>query len=117
MSRFLGLQYAADSTIVLFQEAYPGPATAVVTFWLLLKVFATGCTALTEVEHRRQQHSEAVRNGVKAFREPGVKNAQRTLTVIILILAVLLAGISYSKRPCRRGTLVTRGRWRRCRRS
>jgi hypothetical protein len=32
---------------------------------------------------------------VKAFREPAVKNAQRTLTVIILILAVLLAGISY----------------------
>jgi hypothetical protein len=32
---------------------------------------------------------------VKAFREPGVKNAQRTLTVIIFLLAVLLAGISY----------------------
>ena len=34
-------------------------------------------------------------NGVKAFREPTVKNAQRTLTVIIFVLAVLLAGISY----------------------
>jgi len=34
---------------------------------------------------------EAVSNGVKAFRE----NAQRTLTVIISLLAVLLAGISY----------------------
>ncbi len=34
-------------------------------------------------------------NGVKAFREPTVKNAQRTLTVIIFLLAVLLAGISY----------------------
>jgi amino acid transporter len=55
--------------------------------WLLVKVFASGCTALTGVE--------AVSNGVKAFREPGVKNAQRTLTIIILILAVLLAGISY----------------------
>jgi amino acid transporter len=65
----------------------PGPATATVTFWLLLKVFASGCTALTGVE--------AVSNGVKAFREPGVKNAQRTLTAIIFILAVLLAGISY----------------------
>jgi amino acid transporter len=65
----------------------PGSVTAAVSFWLLLKVFASGCTALTGVE--------AVSNGVKAFREPGVKNAQRTLTVIILILAVLLAGISY----------------------
>ena len=32
---------------------------------------------------------------MKAFREPTVKNAQRTLTVIIFLLAVLLAGISY----------------------
>jgi amino acid transporter len=62
-------------------------ATAAVTYWLLLKVFASGCTALTGVE--------AVSNGVKAFREPTVKNAQRTLTVIIFLLAVMLAGISY----------------------
>jgi hypothetical protein len=61
--------------------------TEAVSYWLLLKVFASGCTALTGVE--------AVSNGVKAFREPAVKNAQRTLTVIIFILAVLLAGISY----------------------
>src|SRR3981189_1702344 len=62
----------------------PPPAiTEAVTFWLLLKVFASGCTALTGVE--------AVSNGVKAFREPAVKNAQRTLTVIIFLLAVLLA--------------------------
>jgi amino acid transporter len=66
----------------------PPPAiTEAVTFWLLLKVFASGCTALTGVE--------AVSNGVKAFREPAVKNAQRTLTVIIFLLAILLAGISY----------------------
>src|SRR5580658_8683687 len=52
----------------------PAPAmTEAVSFWLLLKVFASGCTALTGVE--------AVSNGVKAFREPTVKNAQRTLTV------------------------------------
>src|ERR1700723_104048 len=66
----------------------PPPAmTEAVSYWLLLKVFASGCTALTGVE--------AVSNGVKAFREPTVKNAQRTLTVIIFLLALLLAGISY----------------------
>jgi amino acid transporter len=65
----------------------PPPMTQTVSYWLLLKVFASGCTALTGVE--------AVSNGVKAFREPTVKNAQRTLTVIIFLLAVLLAGISY----------------------
>jgi len=65
----------------------PPPMTEAVSYWLLLKVFASGCTALTGVE--------AVSNGVKAFREPTVKNAQRTLTAIIFLLAVLLAGISY----------------------
>jgi amino acid transporter len=65
----------------------PPPMTEAVSYWLLLKVFASGCTALTGVE--------AVSNGVKAFREPTVKNAQRTLTVIIFLLAALLAGISY----------------------
>jgi amino acid transporter len=65
----------------------PPPMTEAVSYWLLLKVFASGCTALTGVE--------AVSNGVKAFREPTVKNAQRTLTIIIFLLAVMLAGISY----------------------
>ncbi len=63
------------------------PITEAVSYWLLLKVFASGCTALTGVE--------AVSNGVKAFREPTVDNARRTLTVIIFLLAVMLAGISY----------------------
>jgi amino acid transporter len=81
---------------VLFSGGHPTPVvalpappavTAAVSYWLLLKVFASGCTALTGVE--------AVSNGVKAFREPTVKNAQRTLTVIIFLLALLLAGISY----------------------
>jgi amino acid transporter len=65
----------------------PPPQLQAVTFWLLLRVFASGCTALTGVE--------AVSNGVRAFREPRVKNAQLTLTIIIGILAVMLAGISY----------------------
>jgi amino acid transporter len=65
----------------------PPPITEAASYWLLLKVFASGCTALTGVE--------AVSNGVKAFREPAVKSAQRTLTVIIFVLAVLLAGISW----------------------
>jgi amino acid transporter len=62
-------------------------ATTAVSFWLLLKVFSSGCAAMTGVE--------AVSNGVKAFREPTAPNAQKTLTVIIIILMVLLAGIAY----------------------
>ncbi len=64
-----------------------GPATVAVSMWLLLQVFSNGCTAMTGVE--------AVSNGVRAFREPTVRNAQRTLTVIIGLLAILLAGIAY----------------------
>ncbi|HEV2487954.1 MAG TPA: APC family permease [Terracidiphilus sp.] len=62
------------------------PATAAVSWWLLLKVFSSGCTAMTGVE--------AVSNGVMAFRDDTRKNAKITLTIIIVLLAVLLAGIA-----------------------
>jgi amino acid transporter len=62
------------------------PASALVSLWLLLKVFSSGCAAMTGVE--------AVSNGVKAFREPTAPTAQRTLTVIIVILMILLVGIA-----------------------
>jgi amino acid transporter len=64
------------------------PATVgALGMWMLLKAFASGCAAMTGVE--------AVSNGVMAFGEPRVKRAQRTLTVIIGILMVLLFGIAY----------------------
>jgi amino acid transporter len=62
------------------------PVTTALTWWLLLKVFSSGCTAMTGVE--------AVSNGVMAFREPRTKNAKNTLTIIIALLIVLLAGIA-----------------------
>ncbi len=54
--------------------------------WIVLRSFASGCTAMTGVE--------AVSNGVPVFRRPTVPNAQRTLTIIIAILVLLLAGIA-----------------------
>ena len=62
------------------------PGMSLLPIWLLLKVFASGCTAMTGVE--------AVSNGVNAFREPTQKNAKRTLTIIIVLLGVFLAGIA-----------------------
>ncbi len=62
------------------------PATQMLTLWLLMKVFASGCTAMTGVE--------AVSNGVMAFREPTTNNAKRALTIIIALLIVLLMGIA-----------------------
>ena len=62
------------------------PPTTTLTLWLLLKVFSSGCTAMTGVE--------AVSNGVMAFREPRTKHAKLSLTIIIALLIVLLAGIA-----------------------
>jgi amino acid transporter len=60
---------------------------SVATLWLLMRSFASGCTAMTGVE--------AVSNGITAFRDPPVAHARRTLTAIIALLVVLLAGIAY----------------------
>jgi amino acid transporter len=62
-------------------------ATEAVGAWVLMRAFASGCTAMTGVE--------AVSNGVQAFRKPVVPAARRTLTIIIAILMVLLLGIAY----------------------
>jgi len=66
--------------------ALPSAALAA-TPWLLLRAFASGCTAMTGVE--------AVSNGIQAFNQPRVIRAQKTLTAIIVILAILLGGIAY----------------------
>lgn len=64
----------------------PGHPTEMIGVWLLLRAFAAGCTAMTGVE--------AVSNGVSAFREPVVRQAHATLTVICLVLGILLAGVA-----------------------
>ena len=63
------------------------PTMQYLTMWLLLKAFASGCAAMTGVE--------AVSNGVTAFKEPTSKHANQALTVIIALLIVMLAGLSY----------------------
>jgi amino acid transporter len=69
------------------------PPQSAVSMWLLIRAFASGCTAMTGVE--------AVSNGVQAFREPVVGNSRRTLGVIIAILIALLSGIAYLSRSYR----------------
>jgi amino acid transporter len=68
----------------------PPPAVATIKYlslWLLMKTFASGCAAMTGVE--------AVSNGVMAFEEPRAKKAQRTLSIIVVTLIVLLFGITW----------------------
>jgi amino acid transporter len=64
-----------------------GAAIVPASLWLLMRAFASGCTAMTGVE--------AVSNGMGAFKEPPVQHAHRTLTAIVLSLGVLLGGIAY----------------------
>ncbi len=53
---------------------------------LLLKAFASGCSALTGVE--------AIANAVPTFRTPRVKRAQRTELALGALLGVMLLGLS-----------------------
>jgi amino acid transporter len=67
---------------------HPLPATMVgLGVWLALKSFSNGCAAMTGVE--------AVSNGVMAFREPRVRNAQMALTVIMATLVIMLFGTAW----------------------
>lgn len=68
---------------------------------LLLRSFASGCSALTGVE--------AVANGVPAFRTPKTKNARTTLAMVGAIAVTLfagltamalIAGVHYAEDPC-----------------
>ena len=77
---------AADGAPQPIVAPPPVPAaTEPVTIWLLLRAFASGCTAMTGVE--------AVSNGVGAFKEPALRHAHRTLAAIVVLLALLLVAI------------------------
>ena len=61
-------------------------AAASVGVLLLLKAFASGCSALTGVE--------AIANAVPTFRKPRVKRAQRTEVALGALLGIMLIGLS-----------------------
>jgi amino acid transporter len=71
----------------------PPPQIEMIGIWIILKVFSSGCAAMTGVE--------AVSNGVQAFREDARRNAKITLTIIISLLAILLLGIAFLCRSYR----------------
>jgi len=61
------------------------PAEAL-TWFLVLRAFSSGCTAMTG--------TEAISNGIPAFRQPESRNAAITLGVMALILGTLFVGIT-----------------------
>src|SRR3954451_8596765 len=58
----------------------------IATAFLVLRAFASGCTALTGVE--------AVSNGVPAFEEPKSRNAAATLVIMGALAITMFAGIT-----------------------
>jgi amino acid transporter len=79
---------AAHSRPVARVGTYLGPIepTEALGVALLLKAFASGCSAVTGVE--------AISNGVPAFRPPRVRTAQRTEIALGALLGVMLVGLS-----------------------
>jgi amino acid transporter len=63
----------------------PVHATETVGILLLLKAFASGCSAVTGVE--------AISNGVPAFRKPRIRTAQLTEMSLGVLLGVMLVGL------------------------
>ena len=61
-------------------------ATQTLTWFLVLRAFASGCTALTGVE--------AVSNGVPNFQKPKAKNAAGTLTIMGVLAITMFIGIT-----------------------
>ncbi|HUA45043.1 MAG TPA: APC family permease [Solirubrobacteraceae bacterium] len=61
------------------------PGTETLGVLLLLKAFASGCSAVTGVE--------AISNGVPAFRKPRIRTAQMTEISLGVLLGVMLIGL------------------------
>ncbi|MWV42768.1 amino acid permease [Paenibacillus sp. HJL G12] len=64
-----------------------GTPVAGISLFLLLKAFASGSSALTGVE--------AISNAIPNFKDPGPKNAAKTLMAMGILLAVLFSGIVF----------------------
>ncbi|WP_253895229.1 APC family permease [Corallococcus exercitus] len=76
---------SGDATPVQAPPALAVP-TASLGAWLVIRAFASGCTAMTGVE--------ALSNAVPIFRDPAVRRARVTLGLIVGILVTMLLGIA-----------------------
>jgi amino acid transporter len=62
------------------------PELHALSFFLILRAFAAGCTALTGIE--------AISDGVPAFKSPESRNASLTLVAMVVILCIMFLGIT-----------------------
>jgi amino acid transporter len=92
---FIAAMFAMIITVIVriaSHSVLPATETAAIhgteslTVFLLLRAFASGCTALTGVE--------AISDGVPAFKPAEWRNARITLTVMGCILAAMFVGVT-----------------------
>jgi amino acid transporter len=76
-----------DLTVTPPPEGMEAPGDRSITLFLLMSAFAQGCTAMTG--------TEAISNGVPAFKRPESKNARETLVWMGALLGVMFLGLSY----------------------
>jgi amino acid transporter len=67
-----------------------GRGAQALTLFLILRAFASGCTALTGIE--------AISNGIPAFQKPEADNAGKTLIAMAALLATMFLGITFLAR-------------------
>ncbi|HMA03804.1 MAG: APC family permease [Gemmatimonas sp.] len=72
---------------VSVQHTSMGAPVAFAFLYLMMRGFAEGCSAMTG--------TEAISNGITAFRAPAPRNAARTLGWMVTILAVFFLGVSW----------------------
>ncbi len=77
---------SATGSILPATETAAIHGTESLTIFVVLRAFASGCTALTGVE--------AISDGVPAFKPPEWRNARVTLTVMGVILALMFVGVT-----------------------
>lgn len=86
--RLYGLFGMAPPTVPVYElQEQATEMTQFMIIWLILRAFASGCTALTGIE--------AISNGVGAFKPPESKNAAETMVAMAVIAMVLFLGISF----------------------
>jgi amino acid transporter len=64
----------------------PTSLPAGLTWFVLLKAFSSGCSAVTGIE--------AISNAVPHFRKPSQRNAKRTMLALGLLLSVIFGGVT-----------------------
>ncbi|MED4226969.1 APC family permease [Neobacillus cucumis] len=75
---------------VTHQVTVPTGLPAGLTWFVLLKAFSSGCSAVTGIE--------AISNAVPHFRNPSQKNAKRTMLTLGILLAVIFGGVTVLSR-------------------